>query len=158
MVAGGATTFSPDFTLANPIPASYLSAGRLTYEDDLGSVSSPGTIYWSIAWGGANYHGSNLGSTFNDADGNFGPAFGSGLPANQFAQGIIFTGSATSLSTTNQADYAFTANPAIVTRNNGLAFTIVPELEQRAVLLFGGALALAHIMRRSAATHESRQP
>jgi hypothetical protein len=52
MVAGGAATFTPDFTLANAIPSSYLSAGRLTFEQDGGSTASPGTIYWSLSWTG----------------------------------------------------------------------------------------------------------
>ena len=45
-------TFAPDFTLANPIPASYLAAGRLTFESD------GGIIYWSLSWGGAAYSNS----------------------------------------------------------------------------------------------------
>src|SRR5262245_36818935 len=38
---------TPDFTLAQPIPESYLAAGRLTFED----LGGDGTIrvYWSLA-------------------------------------------------------------------------------------------------------------
>src|SRR5207244_289122 len=50
-----------DFTMTSLIPPSYLPAGRLTFEDNAG------TILWSLAWGGAGYTGSNLGSTTNDA-------------------------------------------------------------------------------------------
>ena len=116
-------TFTPDFTLANPIPASYLAAGRLTFEQDGGTVSTPGTILWSLSWGGAGYTGPNTGDTTNDANGNFGPPYGSSLPTSG-AQGIRFTGAATALSTTNLADYAPTANPATVVKNNGTSFVL----------------------------------
>ena len=109
--------FAPDFTIANPIPVSYLAAGRLTFEAD------GGTIYWSLAWGGAAYTGSHTGSTQNDADGNFGPAFGQGLPTTG-RQGVLFTGVATALSTTNLANYALSANPATVTKNRGTCLVI----------------------------------
>jgi hypothetical protein len=124
MVAGGAATFTPDFTLANSIPSSYLSAGRLTFEADGGSVATPGTIYWSLSWGGASYMGSNTGDLTNDADGNFGPAFGSTVPTS-ILQGLIFTGTSTAPSTTNLANYAFTSSPATVTKNSGASFTVV---------------------------------
>jgi hypothetical protein len=116
-------TFAPDFTMANPIPASYLAAGRVTFEDSLGSTGTPGTILWSLSWGGAGYTGPNTGDITNDANGNFGPPFGSSLPTSG-AQGIRFTGAATAGSTTNLADYALTANPATVVRNNGGTFVL----------------------------------
>jgi hypothetical protein len=124
MVAGGAATFTPDFTLANAIPSSYLSAGRLTFEQDGGSTASPGTIYWSLSWGGASYTGSNAGDVTNDATSNFGPAFGSALPTS-IRQGVVFTGAATAGSTSNSTDYAFSASPATVTKNLGTSFTVV---------------------------------
>ena len=102
-----------DFVMTNPIPASYLAAGRLTFEDDLGNV------YWSLGWGGSAYTGSNLGLTFNDGDGDFGPPFGSGLPAST-AAAVAFTGIATAASTTNLADYAITAGAATFTTNGGV--------------------------------------
>ena len=83
---------TPDFTLTNRIPASYLAAGRLTFEDDFG------TIYWSLSWGGAGYTGSNSGNITNDADGNFGPPFaGSLVSATSVA--ILFPGAAGAMST-----------------------------------------------------------
>ena len=66
-------TTVPDFTMTNTIPASYLAAGSLCWESDTG------TIYWRLSWGGAAYTGPNDGNIANDADGNFGPAFGSAL-------------------------------------------------------------------------------
>ncbi|MEK7950029.1 hypothetical protein [Luteolibacter soli] len=116
-------TFSPDFTLATPIPASYLSAGRITFEDDAGTVATPGSILWSLAWGGAAYTGSNTGATTNDSNGNFGPPFASSLPTSG-AQAIRFTGASSALSTTNLADYALGTNPATVVRNNGDSFVL----------------------------------
>lgn len=124
MIAGGATTFTSDFTLSNSIPSSYLNAGRLTFEDDGGSTASPGTIYWSLSWGGSSYTGSNTGDFTNDSNGNFGPAFGSALPTS-ILQGVNFTGTAAAGSNTNLADYAFTASPATVTKNSGTSFTVV---------------------------------
>ncbi len=116
-------SFAPDFTLATPIPASYLAAGRLTFEVDGGTVATPGTIYWSLSWGGANYTGPNTGDLTNDANANFGPPFADPLPSSG-AQGIHFTGAATAASTSNLADYALTANPATVIKNNGGSFTL----------------------------------
>lgn len=110
-------SFSPDFTMTNPIPASYLAAGRLTYEND------SGTFLWSIAWGGAAYTGSNMGSTLNDSNGDFGPPFAKGLPTAD-RRGVLFQGAAGALSTTNAADYALSAIPAKVTNNNGTDFFI----------------------------------
>ncbi|HEX4955127.1 MAG TPA: hypothetical protein VF017_17185 [Thermoanaerobaculia bacterium] len=109
---------TPDFTLTNLIPASYLPAGRLVFQ------GPDNIIYWSLAWGGAGYTGSNAGSTTNDADGNFGPAFATGLPFN-FSQALLFPGAATALSTNNAADYAVTAGAATVTNNTGTGTTIV---------------------------------
>jgi len=109
--------FAPDFTLANPIPSAYLAAGRLTFEDDFG------TIYWSLAWGGAGYTGSHTGNVTNDTNGNFGPAFGAALPAAN-RQALQFPGTAAALSTTNVADYALTAGAATVVKNNGTSFSL----------------------------------
>jgi uncharacterized repeat protein (TIGR01451 family) len=111
-----------DFTMTNLIPSSYLPAGRLTFED------SVGTILWSLAWGGAGYTGSNLGSTTNDVDGNFGPPFGSALPSST-NRALLFTTSdptGGAPSTTNVADYALTAGAAVFTNNAGTSGTLPP--------------------------------
>lgn len=136
MVAGGATSFTPDFTLDQPIPSAYLNAGRLTFEDDFG------TVYWSIAWGGTSYTGGTTGSTTNDTDGNFGKlTLGLTSNSSSLAGGVIFTGTATAASTTNSSDYAYLSNPTTVTKNNGTAFTVVPE-PGSAGLIAAGALFL----------------
>lgn len=103
---------TPDFTLTNPIPASYLKAGRLTFEDSFGN------ILWSLAWGGANYTGLHTGTFDNDADGNFGPAFGGFQPWST-SQALRFTGTASAMSTNNAADFALTAGGAVFTNNAG---------------------------------------
>jgi len=116
-VKANTPSFAPDFTITTPIPASYLAAGRLTYEDGFGD------ILWSLAWGGAAYTGSNAGGITNDADGNFGPPFGQALPASG-RQGVLFTGVASAASTTNAANYALSAVPATVVRNDGTSYLI----------------------------------
>jgi|CXWL01.1.fsa_nt_gi hypothetical protein len=114
-----AAGLTADFTMTAPIPASYLAAGRLTFEDGSGG------IYWSLAWGGAGYTGSNTGFTQNDSDGNFGPAFPQALPLGT-GKALEFTGPATALSTSNTADYAFTSatSSAVLTNNAGTSFTL----------------------------------
>jgi hypothetical protein len=108
-----------DFVTSVMIPASYLAAGRLAFEDE-GNI-----IYWSVSWGGAGYTGSNTGSTTNDADGNFGPAFASALPS-ATTQALLFGGAASALSTNNAADYAVTGGAAAFTSNDNEA-VLFPE-------------------------------
>jgi uncharacterized repeat protein (TIGR01451 family) len=120
--AAAQSAIDEDFIMTNTIPASYLAAGRLTFED------SVGTIYWSLSWGGAAYTGSTLGSMTNDPDGNFGPSFGAALPSTG-TQALRFsapdaTGAAAS--TTNLADYSVTAGAASFTNNAGGSGTVVP--------------------------------
>ncbi len=110
-------TAAPDFIMANLIPASYLAAGSLTWEDDFGS------ILWRISWGGAAYTGSNLGALTNDSDGNFGPQFGSALPSTTL-QALQFTGTATAASTNNAAQYAITSGASVFTNNARASFTV----------------------------------
>ena len=111
-----------DFAMTSLIPASYLPAGRLTFEDNTGV-----TIYWSLCWGGAGYTGPTIGNVANDADGNFGPCFGGPLPSAS-DQALQFTGVAAALSTNNAADYALTAGQAVSTNNAGASNTVPVEL------------------------------
>ncbi len=106
-----------DFTLSNPIPESYLAAGRLTFE-------GPGLVVWSLAWGGSSYTGSNAGSTDNDADGNYGPPWPAALPS-QSDLALQFQGAANAMSTSNAANYALSNGEAIFTRNNGSSFMVI---------------------------------
>jgi hypothetical protein len=100
----------PDFVMTQTIPASYLAAGRLTYEDDFGM------ILWSVSWGGTNYTGPETGSLVNDADGNFGPPFSGPLPSTN-TSALQFTGAIAAPSVNNAADYALTSGPAIFVNN-----------------------------------------
>lgn len=99
------------------IPASYLAAGSLTFED------TGGTIYWRVSWGGASYTGSTLGSITNDSDGNFGKLTAALQSSN--LQAVKFLGAATAASVTNQTDYALTAGAATFTNNAGTNFTVI---------------------------------
>lgn len=117
---------APDFIMTNLIPAAYLAAGKLTFEDDSGAF-----VYWSLAWGGAAYTGTNTGTTDNDADGQFNPPFGSALPS-IFNNALRFNGSASALSTNNAADYSVTAGAAVFVNNAG-GSTEVGLLPQAAV-------------------------
>jgi hypothetical protein len=107
-------TTTADFIMA-PIPASYLNGGKVTFEDDFG------TIYWSVAFGA--YGGPNTGDFTNDLDGDFGPPFGGPLPS-AGVQALRFQGSATAPSTTNAADYALTSGAATWTNNAGQSFML----------------------------------
>ena len=115
---------TPDFVM-QPIPASYLAAGKITWEDD------GGTVWWGLAWGGAAYTGTNLGVNVagggNDADGNFNPPF-AGVLQSSNTQAVRFTGAAGALSTNNAADYALTAGAAVFTNNAGGTGTVPVEL------------------------------
>jgi hypothetical protein len=111
----------PDFVMTTPIPVSYLPAGKLTFEDDAG------TVYWSLAWGGANYTGTNTGTLDNDADGNFNPPFPLPLPS-ATGQSVLFPGPASAPSTNNAADYIVSPGNATFTNNAGDTGTVPVEL------------------------------
>jgi hypothetical protein len=108
----------PDRIMTNLIPASYLAAGTITFEDNAG------TVYWRVSYGGSAYTGPNSGSFTNDADGNFGPPWTGPLPTTG-VQALRFTGPATAGSTNNAADYALTEGAAVVTNNARASFTVV---------------------------------
>ena len=110
-------TAVPDFTMTNLIPASYFAAGSLCWESD------SGIIYWRLSWGDGAYTGSNLGARANDADGNFGPPFGSALPSTGVTA-VQFQGPATAKSTTNAADYLLTTSRVVFINNAGTSFTV----------------------------------
>jgi hypothetical protein len=106
----------PDFTMV-PIPDSYLVAGSLTFETTLGAV------YWRVSWGGAGYTGSHSGEIFNDADGNFGPAYAGPLPSGSTVA-LNFSGGATASSVSNATDYSLTAEQPDFTNNAGLTYVL----------------------------------
>ncbi len=114
---------TPDFILTNLIPASYLAAGSITFENDFQTV-----VWWLLSWGGANYTGSNAGSCTNDDSicpiaGDFGPPWPGPLPSGG-CQALQFQGACFAQSTTNAADYALTNRAAVFTRNDNTSFTV----------------------------------
>src|SRR4030095_12186318 len=112
----------PDYVMTTPIPAEYLAAGKLTFETD------GGFVYWSLAWGGAAYTGTNLGGDItNDFDGDFSPPFAGPLPSTG-TQAVLFTGPAAAASTNNAADYVLTGGAAVFTNNGGGNGTVPVEL------------------------------
>ena len=106
---------TPDYVASNPIPASYLAAGSLTYETD------GGTVYWRLSWGGSAYTGPTGGDhgnfTDNDDDDEFGLPFPGSLPSDGLTT-LLFQGSASALSTNNADDYALSEGPAVITNNS----------------------------------------
>lgn len=115
-----------DFFLTNLIPADYLAAGSLTYEDDFGDV------LWRVSFGGTGYTGPNTGSLENDNDGNFGPPFDGPLPTDSFAA-LQFQGAANALSNSNVVDYAVTTDAAVFFNNSGQSVTVKPMAHDLAV-------------------------
>jgi autotransporter-associated beta strand protein len=109
---------TPDFVMSSLIPAPYLNGGRITFEDDAG------TIWWSLAFG--TYTGSNLGNTSNDVDGNFGPPFSGVLPSSA-TNAVYFPGPATALSTNNLADYLLSGNNVFFRNNGGFAAAVISD-------------------------------
>ncbi|MFG0330469.1 MAG: hypothetical protein ACF8PN_11285 [Phycisphaerales bacterium] len=106
-----------DFTMTNRIPDSYLDAGRITFEDDFG------TIYWSLAWGGSNYTGSNAGAFTNDSNGDFGPPFPDPLPTAD-ERALLFLGADNARSTRNIDDYAITIGSGVFKNNARSEFVV----------------------------------
>ena len=125
---------TPDFILTNPIPDSYLPAGSITFEDDLG------TIYWRLSWGGAAYTGPTTGEIFNDTDGDFGPAWPNPLPSGT-GQALLINRTASQVSTNNAADYAVTSGSATFTNNHNAAGTVVSLISVPPASTDGIALA-----------------
>lgn len=111
-------TMVSDFTMTNPIPASYLAAGRLTFENNAGTQ-----VLWSLAWGGAAYTGPNTGTLDNDIDGNFSPPWPDPLPTAGLAC-LMFDGAASDKSTNNAADYIL-SDPAVFGNNARNSFTLI---------------------------------
>lgn len=109
---------TPDFIMANPIPAAYLAAGRLDY------VDGGGGVLWSVSFGGANYQGPVVATTLN---GSFGAPFAGPLPTAGTAA-LQFQGLATAPGTGNAADYRVTAPGAVFVNNAGASFALSPDV------------------------------
>jgi hypothetical protein len=116
-----ATPIAADFTMTNPIPASYLAAGRVSYQKP---TYQAGAALWSVSWGGVSYTGPNTGTIDNDADGNFAPPFAGPLPSTSTVA-LLFSGAASAPSTNNAADYSVTTGTATFTNNAGASTTLI---------------------------------
>ncbi len=123
---------STDFTMTNLIPDTYLSAGRITWED------VDGAVLWSVAYGGSSYTGPTTGSILNDSDGDYGK-LSSGLPTASF-QSLLFNKTAIAKSTTNASDYNLTLSTSTWTNNANQSF-LVPEPSTLALLIAPALLA-----------------
>lgn len=110
---------SPDFTLEQLIPQSYLAAGSLVFENDEETL-----LVWRFSWGGAAYTGDTTGAMTNDDDREFGPPFADPLPSDGL-QALEFKGGFDAKSTSNEADYEVSAEAATLTNNAGASFTLV---------------------------------
>jgi hypothetical protein len=107
----------PDFVMERFIPPAYLDAGRVTFEDDF-------QIYWSLAWGGENYTGSNMGSPENAPGGNFGPPWPNPMPSDSL-RALQFQGPANAMSSGNVNDYRITTGAARFVNNARQGFGVV---------------------------------
>jgi hypothetical protein len=107
-----------DFTFTNPIPESYLAAGRITFENNSGTQ-----VLWALHSGGDSYTGSTEGTLDNDNDGDFGPPFDGAFPTDGAA--LLFQGGPSDKSSTNQEDYALTNALAVLTNNAGDSYQVV---------------------------------
>lgn len=116
-VANTIPSAAPDFMMTSMIPESYLAAGRITFEDQFG------TVLWSLAYGGSGYTGPTTGALDNDADGEFGPPFAGPLPS-ATTQALHFQGLASDRSTSNASDYLLTPGPAVVFNSAGGRFAV----------------------------------
>lgn len=110
----------PDFILVNPIPASYLAAGSLTFENDEETL-----IVWRLSWGGANYTGDTTGALTNDDDREFGPPVNDPLPTGELLA-LTFAGTFDAKSTSNESDYVLSDGHGVLTNNAGDEFILVP--------------------------------
>jgi hypothetical protein len=113
------TQLQADFIMS-PVPESYLSAGRITFENFLATLA-----FWSFAYGGDAYLGPTTGAMENDDDGDFG-VFSTALPNTGVA--AKFKGAAADISTNNAADYMLTTGPTVWTNNAGQQFALVPAV------------------------------
>jgi autotransporter-associated beta strand protein len=114
---------SPDFTMTNPIPQSYLAAGSLTFESTGGAVT-----WWRVSWGGASYTGATtVAAGTNDVDGNTAPAFAGALPSTG-VQALKFQPACGALSTNSAADYAVISGTVTLKKNSGATFNVADLL------------------------------
>ena len=127
--------------LMTPIPASYLAAGSLTFENTAGSA-----IYVRLSWGGASYTGSTSvvqTPAGNNDNTNASPGFAGPLPSSGL-DALRFTPACNTVHTDNASQYALSASPATFTNNAGSNF-VVTSLPP-GVPMFPGSAGVALIV------------
>ncbi|MFN0152140.1 MAG: FlgD immunoglobulin-like domain containing protein [bacterium] len=108
-----------DFAITTPIPASYLSAGSITFQRDDGLV-----LWWRLSWGGANYVGPCAGLLVgNFPDGNNCPPEPGPLPS-AGVQTLLFPGLFSAQGTDNATDYIVTDSSSTWFNNAGAMFVL----------------------------------
>jgi hypothetical protein len=108
-----------DYILKDPIlmkeiPASYLAAGSLTFED----LADPTHPLWRTSWGGTGYTGSatvRTGLNSNDDDGTVAPFVGP-LPSTSL-RALHFNPACPTASTSTLLQYSLTPGAAVFTNN-----------------------------------------
>jgi hypothetical protein len=126
-----------DFAMI-PIPAGYLPAGSLTFENATGTL-----VYWRLSWGGAAYTGVGT-TTLDNGDGDVNPAVAGPLPSNGL-QALRFAAGCPA-ATSNAAQYAVTPGAAVFENNDQTQFTVTATIANAVPVLPGwgwGALASA---------------
>jgi hypothetical protein len=126
-----------DFSML-PIPAAYLPAGSLTFENAAGTL-----IYWRLSWGGAAYTGVGT-TTIDNGDGDVNPAVAGPLPSSGVQALRVAAGCPAA--TSNAGQYAATAGAAVFENNDQTQFTVTAPLANAVPVLPGwgwGALASA---------------
>jgi len=112
-------TAVPDFTMTTPIPASYLAAGSITFQNDTGTI-----LYWRLSWGGASYVGPCTGLLVgNFPDGNNCPPEPGPLPSADL-RSLLFTGPFGAQGTDNATDYVVTDTTSTWVNNAGAMFIL----------------------------------
>ncbi len=134
-------TVASDYVMTTPIPASYLAAGSLTFENTAGTV-----IYWRISWGGASYTGPGTVATVagggNDADGTMNPPFAGPLPSTG-VDALQFTPACATAPTNNLAQYALTVGAATFTANDLSTYVVTAPPDPPAVPVLPSSAGLA---------------
>ena len=140
------TALARNYVMAQ-IPAGYLAAGSLTFENATGTL-----IYWRVSWGGAAYTGPGTVTTTagggNDADGTMNPPFASPLPPllpSTGLDGLLFTPACATAPTNNSLQYLLSTSPAIFRNNAGSAFTVTAP-PPPPVPIFPGSAGLALVV------------
>jgi hypothetical protein len=126
-----------DYVMTTPIPASYLPAGSLTFENTAGTA-----IYWRVSWGGAAYTGPGtvaVTPTGPDLDGTMNPPFAGPLPSTGL-DALILTSPCNAAPSNTSLQFALTAGAATLTANDTSTYVVTASPE---IPVFPGSAGLA---------------